>query len=98
MTSLFPSPPSVFRLLSPQHYIFPAGGDGLYLVVDEKGVFRENNFQKALAQIAVAADKEASTRKGEHTRVARVFAIAFRFRRRFGWIFSLFCVIVLKFG
>lgn len=23
-----------------QHYVFPAGGDGLHLVVDEKGTFR----------------------------------------------------------
>jgi len=37
-----------------QHYIFPAGGDGLHLVVDEKGVFREDNFQKALAVLAAA--------------------------------------------
>ena len=32
-----------------QHYLFPTGSDGLHLVVDEKGVFREDNFQKALA-------------------------------------------------
>ena len=31
-----------------QHYIFPAGGDGLFLMVDEKGKFREDSFQKAL--------------------------------------------------
>ncbi|XP_073269885.1 DExH-box ATP-dependent RNA helicase DExH9 [Primulina huaijiensis] len=31
-----------------QHYIFPSGSDGLYLVVDEKGKFREDSFQKAL--------------------------------------------------
>ncbi|EPS69767.1 hypothetical protein M569_04995 [Genlisea aurea] len=31
-----------------RHHIFPSGGDGLYLVVDEKGKFREENFQKAL--------------------------------------------------
>ncbi|PRP82873.1 hypothetical protein PROFUN_04736 [Planoprotostelium fungivorum] len=35
-----------------QHYIFPAGGDGLHLVVDEKGVFRDENFRKALAALA----------------------------------------------
>ena len=28
--------------------VFPTGSDGLHLVVDEKGVFREDNFQKAL--------------------------------------------------
>lgn len=34
-----------------QHYIFPAGGDGLHLVVDEKGVFKEDNFQRAIAAL-----------------------------------------------
>lgn len=34
-----------------QHYIFPSGGDGLHLVVDEKGNFKEENFQKALAGV-----------------------------------------------
>tara|TARA_R110002050_G_scaffold224516_3_gene360493 strand:- start:1614 stop:1862 length:249 start_codon:yes stop_codon:yes gene_type:complete len=28
------------------------GGDGLYLVVDERGNFRENNFQKALSSLS----------------------------------------------
>ncbi|XP_037957460.1 exosome RNA helicase MTR4 isoform X2 [Teleopsis dalmanni] len=32
-----------------QHYIFPAGGDGIYQIVDEKGVFREENFNTAMA-------------------------------------------------
>ncbi|KAH9127158.1 hypothetical protein AeMF1_002497 [Aphanomyces euteiches] len=35
-----------------QHYVFPAGGDGLHLVVDEKGKFREDNFQKAMATLS----------------------------------------------
>lgn len=34
-----------------QHYIFPKGGDGLHLVVDEKGKFRESNFQKAMSAL-----------------------------------------------
>ncbi|KAK1741610.1 exosome RNA helicase MTR4 [Skeletonema marinoi] len=34
-----------------QHYIFPGGGDGLHLVVDEKGKFREVNFQKAMSAL-----------------------------------------------
>eukprot|EP00501_MAST-03F_sp_TOSAG23-6_P002297 GSMAST32.ASY1.ANO1.2399.1 assembled CDS len=29
------------------HYMFPSGGDGLHLVVDENGKFREKNFHKA---------------------------------------------------
>ncbi|GAU16543.1 hypothetical protein TSUD_167740 [Trifolium subterraneum] len=39
-----------------QHYIFPSGSEGLYLVVDEKGKFREHSFQKALNALVPAAD------------------------------------------
>lgn len=38
-----------------QHYIFPAGGQGLHLVVDEKGNFRDDNFQRALAGLTAEA-------------------------------------------
>ncbi|KAF2184335.1 ATP-dependent RNA helicase-like protein DOB1 [Zopfia rhizophila CBS 207.26] len=41
-----------FRPTPLQHYFFPAGADGIHLVVDEKGIFREENFQKAMASIA----------------------------------------------
>ncbi|CAG9326340.1 unnamed protein product [Blepharisma stoltei] len=34
-----------------QHYIFPAGGEGLYLVVDETGKFNDKNFKKAIATL-----------------------------------------------
>jgi ATP-dependent RNA helicase DOB1 len=40
-----------FRPTPLQHYMYPNGGDGIYLVVDEKGVFRENNFAKAIQVI-----------------------------------------------
>lgn len=48
-----------FRPTPLQHYLFPAGGDGLFLVVDEKGNFREENFQKALA--VLKADPATAT-------------------------------------
>lgn len=41
-----------FRPTPLQHYFFPQGADGIHLVVDEKGVFREDNFQKAMSSIA----------------------------------------------
>lgn len=41
-----------FRPTPLQHYFFPAGADGIHLVVDEKGVFREDNFNKAMTTIA----------------------------------------------
>ncbi|KIV99295.1 uncharacterized protein PV09_09062 [Verruconis gallopava] len=41
-----------FRPTPLQHYLFPAGADGIHLVVDEKGTFREENFQRAMSAIA----------------------------------------------
>ncbi|KAK8791086.1 hypothetical protein WA158_005717 [Blastocystis sp. Blastoise] len=42
-----------------QHYLFPVGGDGLHLVVDDKGKFREQNFIKAMAALNTSdLDKE----------------------------------------
>lgn len=40
-----------FRPTPLQNYCFPAGGEGMFLVVDEKGVFREKGFQEAIAMI-----------------------------------------------
>ncbi len=58
-----------------QHYLFPAGGDGIHLVVDEKGAFREDNFQKAMgalterqgedpASASAGKGKKGQTKKG----------------------------------
>ncbi|KAG8527959.1 ATP-dependent RNA helicase mtr4 [Bacidia gigantensis] len=44
-----------FRPTPLQHYFFPAGADGIHLIVDEKGNFREENFNKAMATIAEKA-------------------------------------------
>jgi ATP-dependent RNA helicase DOB1 len=44
-----------YRPVPLQHYIFPQGGDGLHLVVDERGKFRESNFQKAMASLQSAS-------------------------------------------
>lgn len=38
-----------------QHYLFPSGGEGLHLVVDDKGKFREANFQKAMGALQAVA-------------------------------------------
>jgi ATP-dependent RNA helicase DOB1 len=58
-----------FRPTPLQHYLFPAGGDGIHLVVDEKSNFREDNFQKAIGSLADAqgddpANAQAKARKG----------------------------------
>lgn len=46
-----------YRPVPLQHYVFPHGGDGLYLVVDEKGKFREANFQRAMAVLQSSSNK-----------------------------------------
>ncbi|KAM5574312.1 DExH-box ATP-dependent RNA helicase DExH9 [Rosa sericea] len=48
-----------------QHYIFPSGGDGLFLVVDEKGKFREDSFQQALNALAPASDAAKKKENGK---------------------------------
>ncbi|PFH34659.1 putative Superkiller viralicidic activity 2 family 2 [Besnoitia besnoiti] len=46
-----------------QHYMFPAGGDGVYLVMDEKKVFREENFHKAVATLHKTVEEQAMQTK-----------------------------------
>jgi len=39
-----------------QHYLFPAGGEGVYMVVDEKSQFKEENFHKAVSALQKTTD------------------------------------------
>lgn len=48
-----------------QHYIFPSGGDGLYLVVDEKGKFREDSFQKSLNALVPPSEGDRKKDNGK---------------------------------
>lgn len=48
-----------------QHYIFPSGGKGLYLVVDEKGKFREDSFQKSLNALVPVNESEKKRENGK---------------------------------
>ncbi|CAK1540185.1 unnamed protein product [Leptosia nina] len=47
-----------------QHYIFPAGGDGIHLVVDEKGQFKEDNFNTAMAVLSNAGEAAKGDQRG----------------------------------
>lgn len=47
-----------------QHYIFPAGGDGIHLVVDEKGNFKEDNFNTAMNVLLSAGDAAKGDQRG----------------------------------
>eukprot|EP00127_Corallochytrium_limacisporum_P006719 Clim_evm8s234 gene=Clim_evmTU8s234 len=44
-----------------QHYIFPSNGDGLHLIVDEKGTFRTDNFTKAMSSLSEKDDAPKSS-------------------------------------
>ncbi|KAJ3723458.1 rRNA-processing arch domain-containing protein [Lentinula guzmanii] len=55
-----------FRPTPLQHYLFPKGGEGIYLVVNEKGEFREDNFGKAMGEIQDRAGEDpADPRSGK---------------------------------
>lgn len=49
-----------FRPTPLQHYLFPAGSDGIHLVVDEKGTFREDNFQLAMSSIEAKMGEDSA--------------------------------------
>jgi ATP-dependent RNA helicase DOB1 len=38
-----------YRPVPLQHFVFPVSAEGLFLVVDEKGKFRDDNFQRAMS-------------------------------------------------
>lgn len=52
-----------FRPTPLQHYLFPAGGEGIYLVVNEKGEFREDNFAKAMGKVQDNAGEDPADPK-----------------------------------
>lgn len=61
-----------FRPTPLQHYLYPQSADGIYLVVDEKGTFRDENFQKAMGALKdshgedpAAASSGSGKRKGQ---------------------------------
>ena len=66
-----------FRPVPLQHYFHPAGADGIFLIVNEKGVFREDNFQKAMNIIAEKsgedpADPNAKMKgKGKNKKISK---------------------------
>ncbi|KAI0394997.1 rRNA-processing arch domain-containing protein [Xylariaceae sp. FL0594] len=56
-----------FRPTPLQNYFFPAGGSGIFLVVDEKGVFRENNFNKTMQLLEERKAAEANDPNGKQS-------------------------------
>lgn len=55
-----------FRPTPLQHYLFPSGGDGIHLVVDERGNFRDDNFTKAMGSLMDGkGDDPADSKSGK---------------------------------
>jgi len=48
-----------YRPVPLKHYVFPAAAQGLYLVVDEKGRFKEDSFQKAMSSLQAPSEMES---------------------------------------
>ncbi len=60
-----------------QHYVFPAGGSGLHLVVDDKGKFREDNFQKAIAgvQSKQTGGRTGASKEAGHSDIFKIISM-----------------------
>ena len=61
--------------------MFPSGADGLYLVVDEKGKFREENFQKAMSYLQGPSELEEATAKKKPKKTSNQGAELFKIVR-----------------
>ena len=56
-----------FRPTPLQHYIYPAGGDGLHLVLDEQNNFREDNFNLAMNVLQNSSVENSSSKGGDQS-------------------------------
>ena len=49
-----------------QHFVYPAGGDGIHLVVDERGNFKDDNFNRAMSALqGEGGGQKGGGKKGE---------------------------------
>ncbi|KAK9752493.1 DEAD/DEAH box helicase [Popillia japonica] len=53
-----------FRPTPLQHFIFPAGGQGIHMVVDETGTFKDENFNTAMACLQSVGDASKGDTRG----------------------------------
>ena len=54
-----------YRPVPLQHYVFPSGGDGVYLAVDETGKFRDDNFTRAVSSMEKGIESSQMLRTGK---------------------------------
>jgi ATP-dependent RNA helicase DOB1 len=53
-----------FRPTPLQHFIYPAGGSGIHMVVDETGTFKDDSFNAAMAVLQSTGDAAKGDEKG----------------------------------
>ena len=54
-----------YRPVPLQHYVFPTGGDGVYLAVDDSGKFRDDNFTRAVSAMEKGIESSQMLRTGK---------------------------------
>ena len=54
-----------YRPVPLQHYVFPAGGEGVYLIVDEERNFREDNFQRAVSVMEKSVENQQAVKSSK---------------------------------
>ncbi|KAL8428846.1 hypothetical protein ACSSS7_006944 [Eimeria intestinalis] len=59
-----------------QHYMYPQGGEGVYLVMDEHKVFREGNFLRAVGALQQAVDQQQQQQQQQRRRSKNKSSIA----------------------
>ncbi|EGD81805.1 DEAD/DEAH box helicase [Salpingoeca rosetta] len=58
-----------------QHYIYPSGAEGLYLIVGPDGGFRDDNFTKAMASMQISGAANKGRAKGRSKGQSNISAI-----------------------
>lgn len=66
-----------YRPVPLEHYLCPSGGDGLYLVVDDKSKFHEDNFQKAISSLSdggglIGVDKKKKNNNNQGSDLSKI--------------------------
>jgi ATP-dependent RNA helicase DOB1 len=70
-----------YRPVPLQHYIYASGSEGIYLVVDEKGNFKDENFNKAIAivgedhQLDKIMEKKGKKKQNVETDMRKIISL-----------------------
>jgi len=84
-----------FRPTPLQHFVYPSGSDGVYMVVNEKGRFDEQTFEKAMATISTSNLEDEIMDGSGRSKEARK-RIAARRRGKMGDLLSIVQMIMQR--